>query len=99
MLFLQKPVLAVFLGSLLLPAAAHAQRAKPPGFPDAPGKEMLVGKCFQCHAPTMWQDPRQDPRGWERVLYRMVGRSAVWTEGEIKTMAGHLAPPYVRQPA
>ncbi len=90
MLFLPKPVLAVFLGSLLLPAAAHAQRAKPPGFPDAPGKEMLVGKCFQCHAPTMWQ---------ESVLYRMVGRGALWTEDEIKTMADYLAAAYGRQPA
>ena len=99
MLFLQKPALAVFLGSLLLPAAAHAQRAKPPGFPDAPGKELLVGKCFQCHAPTMWQDHSQDRRGWESVLYRMVGRGALWTEDEIKTMADYLAAAYGRQPA
>jgi len=99
MLFLQKPVLAVFLGSLLMPAMAQAQRAKPPGFPDAPGKEVLVGKCFQCHAPTMWQDHRQDRRGWESVLYRMVGRGALWTEDEIATMAGYLAAAYPRQPA
>ena len=99
MLFLQKPVLAVFLGGLLLPAAAHAQLAKPPGFPDAPGKEVLVGKCFQCHAPTMWQDHSQDRRGWESVLYRMVGRGALWTEDEIATMAGYLAAAYPGQPA
>jgi hypothetical protein len=99
MLFLRKPVLAVLLCSLLLAPAAHAQRAKPPGFPDAPGKEVLVGKCFQCHAPTMWQDHRQDRRGWESVLYRMVGRGALWTEDEIATMAGYLAAAYPRQPA
>src|SRR5260221_4676373 len=99
MLFLQKPVLAVFLGGMLLPAAAHAQLAKPPGFPDAPGKEVLVGKCFQCHAPTMWQDHRQDRRGWESGLYPMVGRRALWTEDAIRTMADYLAPAYGPPPA
>ncbi len=97
--FSRKSVLAVLLGSLLMPPAAQAQRTKPPGFPDAPGKEVLVGKCFQCHAPTMWQDHRQDRRGWESVLYRMVGRGALWTEDEIRTMADYLAAAYARQPA
>jgi len=46
----------------------------------------------------MWQDHRQDRRGWESVLYRMVGRGALWTEDEIKTMAGYLASAYGRQP-
>jgi hypothetical protein len=91
---------AVFalLACCLLPAQpALAQRAKPAGFPDAPGKEVLVAKCFQCHAPTMWQDHGQDRRGWESVLYRMVGRGALWTEDEIATMAGYLATAYPKK--
>lgn len=84
------------LCTLLLAPPVFAQRAKPAGFPDAPGKEVLVAKCFQCHAPTMWQDHRQDRRGWESVLYRMVGRGALWTEDEIGTMAGYLAAAYPR---
>jgi hypothetical protein len=83
-------ILALLCG-LLLASSAAAQRAKPAGLPDGPGKEVLVSKCFQCHAPTMWQDNRQDLRGWESVLYRMVGRGALWSEDEIKTMAGYLA--------
>ncbi len=90
----RKLVPAVLLSALLLPGAARAQRAEPAGFPDGPGKEVLVAKCFQCHAPTMWQDHRQDRRGWESVLYRMVGRGALWTEDEIKTMSGYLAKTY-----
>jgi hypothetical protein len=86
-------VLTLLLG-LILSSSAFAQRAKPAGFPDGPGKEVLVAKCFQCHAPTMWQDNRQDRRGWESVLYRMVGRGALWTEDEIGTMAGYLATAY-----
>jgi hypothetical protein len=39
----------------------------------------------------MWKDLRQDRRRWEGVLYRMVGRGALWTEDEINTMAGYLA--------
>jgi len=92
------PFLAL-LACALAPLQAHAQRAKPAGFPDAPGKEVLLSKCFQCHAPTMWQDNRQDRRGWESVLYRMVGRGALWTEDEIRTMAGYLAAAYPRQPS
>ena len=88
--------LAVFLFGLLWGAPAFAQRAAPTGFPDAPGKDVLVAKCFQCHAPAMWQDHRQDRRGWEGVLYRMVGRGALWTEDEIRTMAEYLAASYPR---
>lgn len=93
-----KPVLAVLLCLLAAPGA-QAQRAKPAGFPDGPGKEVLVAKCFQCHSPRMWQDHREDRRGWESVLYRMVGRGALWTEDEVKTMAEYLATAYSRQPA
>ena len=97
--FPRKSAVAILFSSLLLAQAALAQRAKPQGFPDAPGKEVLVGKCFQCHAPTMWQDHRQDRTGWEGVLYRMVGRGALWTEDEIRTMAEYLAAAYGPQAA
>jgi len=89
--------LLAFLSGVLLASSAAAQRAKPAGLPDAPGKEVLVAKCFQCHAPTMWQDHGQDRRGWESVLYRMVGRGALWTEEEIRTMAAYLAAAYPKK--
>jgi hypothetical protein len=61
------------------------------GFVDAPGKELLLSKCFQCHNEAMWKDLKQDRRRWEGVLYRMIGRGALWTEEEINTMAVYLA--------
>jgi len=88
---------AVLFAGLALSPTAFAQKA--PGFPDGPGKEVVAAKCFQCHALTMWLDHRQDRRGWESVLYRMVGRGALWTEDEIKTMADYLARAYGPQPA
>ena len=79
------------------PLAALAQQAKPIGFPDAPGRETTLKLCFQCHSDAMWRDHRQDRRGWEGVLYRMVGRGALWTESEINDMAGYLTTVYGRQ--
>ena len=95
---LEKAVLAFLLSGLLSAPAAFAQRAKPAGFPDAPGKEVLVAKCFQCHAPTMWMDQRQDRRAWESTLYRMVGRGALWTQDEIRQMADYLGATYGKKP-
>ena len=80
--------------------AALAQQPKKaaPGFPDAPGKEVLVAKCFQCHGPNLWLAQRQDRRAWESTLYRMVGRGALWTEDEIRAMADYLGAVYGRKP-
>ena len=87
---------SLFVALLLsvLPLAAQAQQAKPIGFPDAPGRDVTLRLCFQCHSDGMWRDHRRDRRGWEGVLYRMVGRGALWTEEEITTMAGYLAAVY-----
>jgi hypothetical protein len=73
---------------------SSGEGAEPSGsfsFPDAPGKEVLMSKCFQCHSEGMWKDLRTDRRGWEAALYRMVGRGALWTQDEINTMAGYLS--------
>jgi len=87
------------LAVVLLSQPALAQRSKPApvGFPDAPGKDVLVNKCFQCHSPNMWMDERQERRAWESTLYRMVGRGALWTQDEIKQMADYLGNTYGRK--
>lgn len=97
---LRKSMMVVLYGIAMMLAshAALAQQAKPIGFPDAPGRDLTLKLCFQCHADTMWRDHRQDRRGWEGVLYRMVGRGALWTEEEINTMAGYLGSVYTTQP-
>ena len=93
-----RPFVLALLGALLLsPAALAQQPQKAIGFPDAPGKDVLVNKCFQCHSPNMWMDQRQDRRAWESALYRMVGRGALWTQDEIMQMADYLGNVYGRK--
>jgi mono/diheme cytochrome c family protein len=86
--------LAIALGSTVALAQRGGGKAEANAFPDGPGKELLLSKCFQCHGPSMWMAQRQDRRAWESTLYRMVGRGALWTDDEIRTMAAYLANTY-----
>jgi mono/diheme cytochrome c family protein len=82
----RKALLACASG-LFLAAPAFAQQPAPAS---NPGKDMVAGKCFQCHTDAMFRDGRQDRRAWEATIYRMVGRGGVWTQDEIKIMADYL---------
>lgn len=87
---------ALFLCALLCAstqtvAAGQTPGGAPAAAPAADGKEILTRKCFQCHQASMWSSVRGDRREWEGVLYRMVGRGALWTEAEINAMAAFLA--------
>ena len=84
-------VLAFSLVSLTTPVDARSAGQAAPAAPaGAAGKEILQRKCFQCHQASMWSSLRQDRKAWEGVLYRMVGRGALWTEDEIRAMADFL---------
>jgi hypothetical protein len=94
--------LAAIIAALVVaaaPALAQQRARNENAFPDAPGKDVLVTKCFQCHSPNMWADQRQDRRAWEATLYRMVGRGALWSEDEIRKMADYLGTTYSREPS
>jgi mono/diheme cytochrome c family protein len=88
-------ILAAFLAYTVASATALATVASSQNAPtqaSAPsGKEVLQRRCFQCHQATMWSSVRGDRRQWLGVLYRMVGRGALWTEDEINAMADFLA--------
>jgi hypothetical protein len=72
------------VGGLIFAAATAAQT------PPSPGRDVVMGKCFQCHTDAMFRDQRQDRRGWEATIYRMIGRGGLWTPEEIKLMADYL---------
>ena len=88
---------AVALVAALPATAQRGSRATAEAFPDGPGKDVLLAKCFQCHGPAMWMAQRQDRRAWESTLYRMVGRGALWSEDEIRAMADYLGTNYARK--
>lgn len=81
------------------PATPVAATAPATEAPVPPGKALLAAKCFQCHTDAMFRDQRQDRRAWEATLYRMVGRGALWTKDEIRTMADYLATDFGPQSA
>ncbi len=85
------PVVLAALLSVFAPCTAQAQQGTPPRAPGTSDATVLSTLCFQCHGASMWSDHRQDRRGWEGVLYRMVGRGALWTEEDIRRMANALA--------
>jgi mono/diheme cytochrome c family protein len=78
------------LSTFALPATA--QDAKPAD--NDPGKALVSKNCFQCHTDTMFRDQRQDHKAWEATIYRMIGRGALWSADERKTMADYLAVAY-----
>jgi mono/diheme cytochrome c family protein len=80
-----RPALLGLAGVLLFAAVAAAQS------PPNPGRDAVMGKCFQCHTDAMFRDQRQDRRGWEATIYRMIGRGGLFTPDEIKLMADYLA--------
>lgn len=83
---------ALFAAILALPPGiARAQSMKAPPSADTSDGAVFSALCFQCHGGGMWSDHRADRRGWEGVLYRMVGRGALWTEEDIRRMANYLS--------
>jgi mono/diheme cytochrome c family protein len=81
-----KATIAIWcLSSMFAVSAARAQDAA-----SNPGRVLVLSKCFQCHADSMFRDQRQDRRGWEAAIYRMIGRGALYTTEEIKSMADYL---------
>jgi mono/diheme cytochrome c family protein len=75
---------------LVLAAPVAAQDGAQPPTAQHPGRSVVMSKCFQCHADAMFRDWRQDRRGWEAAIYRMVGRGGLWTAEEINLMADYL---------
>jgi len=73
---------------LMLAAPANAQGTAQPA--QHPGRSVVMSKCFQCHTDAMFRDQRQDRRGWEAAIHRMIGRGGLWTAEEISLMADYL---------
>ena len=78
-------------GTIVSYLAEHYGENSRPASLSQSAKDLFNSKCFQCHADSMWKNLRRDRKEWTGILYRMVGRGALWTEEEINTMAEYLA--------
>ena len=76
---------AVCMSAMFWAGAARAQDAVA-----NPGRDVVMSKCFQCHTDSIFRDQRQERRGWEAAIYRMIGRGGLYTPEEIKLMADYL---------
>jgi cytochrome c5 len=86
-------IIAAYLGQNYGPGAPAPvpPRTGVAALPDFPGRDVLTSKCTQCHAMSMWTALRQDRKAWDGVMYRMVGRGALWSEDDIRAMADYLS--------
>jgi mono/diheme cytochrome c family protein len=84
--FGHQPIVAtLFVSAMFWTGASRAQDA------DAnAGRDVVISKCFRCHTDAMFRDQRQERRGWEATIYRMIGRGGLFTREEIKLMADYL---------
>ena len=87
--------LSICCAAAVCAAPAYAQDAatRPAAAPAAaasPGRDLVAGKCFQCHTDSMFRDGRMDRVAWEASIYRMIGRGGQYTTDEIKQMADYL---------
>jgi competence protein ComEA len=59
--------------------------------PDAPGRDVTVRVCGQCHEPQRAASVRLTREGWQDVVAKMVGLGARGTDAEIEQVTDYLA--------
>jgi competence protein ComEA len=74
---------------LLLCGAAGSSRptlAAQVVLPEAPGRDITVKLCGNCHSAETVASVRLSPQGWREVIARMVAAGAKGTEQELETV-------------
>ncbi len=59
--------------------------------PDAPGRDITVKVCANCHAAETVASVRHAPEGWRDVIAKMVAAGAEGTEQELETVFQYLS--------
>jgi competence ComEA-like helix-hairpin-helix protein len=59
--------------------------------PEAPGRDVTVKLCGNCHAPETVASVRHTPEGWREVIARMVAAGAKGTEQELELVFQYLS--------
>jgi len=69
--------------------------------PDAPGRDVMLKLCSNCHAADVVASVRFPPQGWRDVIARMVAAGAKGTDQELETVFEYVSTqfPVDAQPA
>lgn len=59
--------------------------------PDAPGRDITVKVCANCHAAETVASVRHTPEGWRDVIAKMVAAGAEGTEQELESVFQYLS--------
>jgi competence ComEA-like helix-hairpin-helix protein len=59
--------------------------------PDAPGRDVTMKLCANCHAAETVASVRHTPQGWRDVIARMVAAGAKGTDQELDTVLQYLS--------
>jgi competence protein ComEA len=59
--------------------------------PDAPGRDVTLKLCSNCHAADTVASVRHTPEGWREVIDRMVAAGAKGSERELETVFQYLS--------
>jgi competence ComEA-like helix-hairpin-helix protein len=84
----------VAVGALLFGAAAGSSAPRLAAqnvLPEAPGRDVTVKLCGNCHAAETVASVRHAPDGWREVIARMVAAGAKGTEQELATVRDYLS--------
>ena len=68
-----------------------SMRAAQDVLPDAPGKDVTVRLCANCHAADTVASVRHTPEGWRDVIAKMVAAGAEGTEQEFESVFQYLS--------
>ena len=85
--------------ALLLGAAGFSAptRTAQSVLPDAPGRDITVKLCANCHAAETVASVRHPPEGWREVIARMVAAGAKGTEQELETVFQYVSSQFPAQ--
>lgn len=71
-------------------AAAQTSAPPPSLLPDAPGKQVVVQKCTQCHGPEMFALSRKTSDDWDQVITKMTSNGLVISDEEYDIIMDYL---------
>ena len=86
--FVATVVMFVLVGAF---GSRGAMRAAQNVLPDAPGRDVTVRLCADCHAAETVASVRHTPEGWRDVIVKMVAAGATGTEQELETVFQYLS--------